>query len=132
SKIALWKFSEEEIDAMAQSTTVKAVVPIRADRNGIVTTLNVQKGMYVERGEMLMEIDDLSTVWVIFDAYEQDISRIRLNQSVEIKADALPGETLKATVRFIDPILNPETRTIAVRAELSNPGNKLTPDMLVS
>jgi Cu(I)/Ag(I) efflux system membrane fusion protein len=131
SKIALWKFSEEEIDAMAQSTTVKAVVPIRADRNGIVTTLNVQKGMYVERGEMLMEIDDLSTVWVIFDAYEQDISRIRLNQSIEIRADALPGETLKATVRFIDPILNPETRTIAVRAELSNPGNKLKPDMLV-
>jgi len=131
AKIALWKFSEEEIDAMAQSTTVKAVVPIRADRNGIVTALNARKGMYVDRGEMLMEIDDLSTVWVVFDAYESDIARIRLNQSIEITADALPGERLRATVRFIDPILNPETRTIAIRAELDNPGNKLKPDMLV-
>lgn len=130
-KIALWKFSDEEIDAMATSPQVKAVVPIRAERNGIVTEMRVRKGMYVMQGEMLMEIDDLSTVWVILDAYEQDLSRIRVGQAVEITADALPGETFSASVRFIDPKLNPETRTVAVRAELSNPGNRLKPDMLV-
>ena len=80
---------------------------------------------------MLMEIDDLSSVWVILDAFEQDLSRIRIGQTVEIVVDALPGETFKASVRFIDPSLNPETRTVAVRAELDNPGNKLKPDMLV-
>ncbi len=130
-KIALWKFTEQEIDAMATSDEITAVVPIRAERNGIVTTLNARKGMYVERGEMLVEIDDLSAVWVILDAYEQDLSRVRIGQSVDIVADALPGETFKATVRFIDPVLNPQTRTVAVRAELDNPGNKLKPDMLV-
>jgi len=130
-KIALWKFTEDEIDAMATSATIKAVVPVRAERSGVVTMMNARKGMYVERGEMLMEIDDLSSVWVILDAYEQDLSRIRVGQTVTVEADALPGESFKASVRFIDPMLNPETRTVAVRAELENPGNKLKPDMLV-
>lgn len=130
-KIALWKFTEDEIDAMATSGQIKAVVPIRAERSGVVTMMKARKGMYVERGEMLMEIDDLSSVWVILDAYEQDLSRVRIGQTVDIVADAFTGETFKASVRFIDPMLNPETRTVAVRAELGNPGNKLKPDMLV-
>jgi membrane fusion protein, copper/silver efflux system len=130
-KIAFWKFTEDEIDAMATSAQIKAVVPIRAERNGVVTMMKARKGMYVERGEMLMEIDDLSSVWVILDAFEQDVSRVRVGQTVDIVADAFPSETFKASVRFIDPTLNPETRTIAVRAELNNPGNKLKPDMLV-
>jgi membrane fusion protein, copper/silver efflux system len=130
-KIALWKFTESEIDAMATSAEIKAVVPVRAERSGVVTALNARKGMYVERGEMLMEIDDLSSVWVILDAFEQDLSRVRIGQTMEIVADAHPGDTFKASVRFIDPMLNPETRTVAIRAELSNPGNKLKPDMLV-
>lgn len=130
-KIALWKFTEEEIDAMATSAQVQAIVPIRAERSGVVTELRARKGMYVERGEMLMEIDDLSAVWVILDAYEQDLSRIRVGQTVEVTADAIPGETFRAAVRFIDPKLNPETRTVAIRAELDNPGNRLKPDMLV-
>jgi len=130
-KIALWKFTEDEIDAMATSADIKAVVPVRAERSGVVTALNARKGMYVERGEMLMEVDDLSSVWVILDAFEQDLSRVRIGQTVDIVTDAYPGETFKASVRFIDPLLNPETRTVAVRAELENPGNKLKPDMLV-
>lgn len=131
NKIALWKFTEDEIDAMATSAEIKAVVPVRAERSGVVTALNARKGMYVERGEMLMEVDDLSAVWVILEAFEQDLSRVRIGQTVDIATDAYPGETFKASVRFIDPLLNPETRTVAVRAELDNPGNKLKPDMLV-
>jgi membrane fusion protein, copper/silver efflux system len=131
AKIALWKFSEEEIDQMAKSSTIQAVVPIRAERNGIVTNLVARKGMYVERGEMLMEIDDLSTIWIIFDAYEQDMSRIRVGQSIEISTDALPGEKITSSIRFIDPSLNPETRTVGIRVEVENTGNKLKPDMLV-
>ena len=130
-KIALWKFTEEEIDAMATSAQINVVLPVRAERTGVVTTLNARKGMYVERGEMLMEIDQLSSVWVLLDAYEQDLPRVALGQSVEIVADALPGETFKASVSYIDPTLNPETRTVTIRAELDNPGNKLKPDMLV-
>jgi Cu(I)/Ag(I) efflux system membrane fusion protein len=131
AKIALWKFSEDEIDNMAKSNSLQAVVPIRAERNGIVTSLIARKGMYIERGEMLMEIDDLSTVWVIFDAYEQELSRIRVGQSLEITTDALPGEKITSSIRFIDPNLNPETRTVGIRVEVENTGNKLKPDMLV-
>lgn len=131
AKIALWKFNEDEIDQMAKSSSIQAVVPIRAERNGIVTSLIARKGMYVERGEMLMEIDDLSTVWIIFDAYEQDLSRIRVGQSLEITTDALPGEKITSSIRFIDPSLNPETRTVGIRVEVENSGNKLKPDMLV-
>jgi Cu(I)/Ag(I) efflux system membrane fusion protein len=131
AKVALWKFSDEEIDNMAKSSTLQPVVPIRAERNGIVTSLKARKGMYIERGEMLMEIDDLSTVWIIFDVYEQDLSRIRVGQSLDITTDALPGEKITSSIRFIDPNLNPETRTVGIRVEVENFGNKLKPDMLV-
>ncbi len=131
AKVALWKFSDDEIDNMAKSSTIQPVVPIRAERNGVVTSLKARKGMYIERGEMLMEIDDLSTVWIIFDAYEQDLSRIRVGQSLDITTDALPGEKITSSIRFIDPNLNPETRTVGIRVEVENTGNKLKPDMLV-
>lgn len=130
-KLSLWKIGDAQIDELAREGAATLTLPVYADQSGVVTSLMVRKGMYVERGEPLLEIDDLSRVWILLDAYEQDLSALRVGQAVTIRTDAAPGRTWKATVRFIDPMVDPETRTVRVRAEVDNADGSLKPDMLV-
>ncbi|MBU1298770.1 MAG: cupredoxin domain-containing protein [Bacteroidetes bacterium] len=63
--------------------------------------------------------------------YEKDIKDVKLNQSVKIISEAYPNEIFSSKVTFIDPSINPETRTIRVRTEFKNPNGKLKPQMYV-
>jgi Cu(I)/Ag(I) efflux system membrane fusion protein len=68
---------------------------------------------------------------VILDVYENDIRRIRTQQHVAVETEAYPGETFSGRVTFIDPVVNPESRTIRVRTELPNASGRLRPNMFV-
>jgi Cu(I)/Ag(I) efflux system membrane fusion protein len=74
---------------------------------------------------------DLSQVWVKLDAYESDIDWIRYGQDVEFTAEAYPGETFKGKIAFIDPVLDPMTRTVKLRVNVANPDGRLKPEMFV-
>jgi Cu(I)/Ag(I) efflux system membrane fusion protein len=77
-------------------------------------------------------VSNLSSVWAVFDVYEQDISNFKLGQNISVKLNAYPDELIQSKINFIDPNLNTSTRTIAVRATLSNSKNKLKPGMFVT
>jgi Cu(I)/Ag(I) efflux system membrane fusion protein len=100
--------------------------------SGIVIHKNGVEGMYVKTGTKIYTIADLSHVWVKLDAYESDLVWIRYGQEVEFETKAYPGESFKGQITFIDPILNPKTRTVKVRVNVPNPDGKLKPDMFVS
>ncbi|HEY6898793.1 MAG TPA: efflux RND transporter periplasmic adaptor subunit, partial [Rhodocyclaceae bacterium] len=70
-----------------------------------------------------------SKVWVVADVAEQDAARLRLGQAAKVQVDALPGSALQGRVDFIAPLLKNETRTLSVRVELPNPGQRLRPGM---
>jgi Cu(I)/Ag(I) efflux system membrane fusion protein len=99
--------------------------------SGIVIHKNAVEGMYVNTGTKIYTIADLSRVWIKLDAYESDISWLRYGQSVEFEIEAYPGETFKGRIAFIDPVLNPTTRTVKVRVNVTNPDLKLKPEMFV-
>lgn len=131
-KLRLWKISEEQIAAIESSGQVQTQFDVFADVSGVVTARNVAVGDFVNRGSTLFEIVDLSIVWVILDAYESDLDAIRKGDDLSFQASAYPGKEFKAKVKYIDPVLNPDTRTVGVRAEAVNRDFELKPEMFVS
>jgi len=104
-------------------------VTYRAPANGIVLEKRAIEGMRFMPGERLYQIADLSTLWVIADAAEQDIGGIRLGSDAQVTVDAYPGRTFEGKVDFIYPTLNETTRTVQVRIVLPNAYGVLKPSM---
>ena len=100
--------------------------------SGIVTQKMVVPQQYVMQGQPLLEVADLSVVWVEADVYEQQLPGIHIGQRVAITSPAIPGVEFPGTVSFIQPFLTGETRTARVRIELPNPNLQMKPDTYVS
>ncbi len=130
-KLRLLGFSDTELRSILERQTTTDHMTIRAGQKGVVIKKLVEEGMYVMVGTPLFHIADLSKVWVMLDAYESDLTWLRLGQSVDFEVEAWPGEMFKGTISFINPIVEPATRTVKVRVIVDNPGGKLKPDMFV-
>ena len=105
-------------------------VIIRSPISGKVLELSVAPGEYRnDTTAALMTIADLSTVWVSANVPESYIRRVDVGEHVDITLLAYPGETFKGRVRRIADMVDPQTRTVKVQAELDNPAGKLLPEM---
>ena len=130
-KLRLWGLSERQIDEIRRKGTPTDHITINSPISGIVMHKNAVEGMYVQTGTRIYTIVDLSRVWVKLDAYESDLTWLHYGQEVEFRTEAYPGEIFKGKIAFIDPILNPNTRTVKIRVNLPNPDGKLKPNMFV-
>lgn len=113
--------TEPEIVELEKSLNPNATVTVRAPMSGTVVSKSVYEGQYVRTSDPLFEIADFSSMWFLFDAYEQDLAWLRVGQSVEITTGAVPGERMSAPIAFIDPNFNEMTHTAKVRVVISNP-----------
>ncbi|MBV36188.1 MAG: efflux transporter periplasmic adaptor subunit [Rickettsiales bacterium] len=129
NKLKLWKLSDKQIDAIEKSGDVQEQIDILSDHSGYVMKRNVELGDYIMEGQTLFEIANLSTVWVMFEAYESDIAWIDINDKVTFTIQALPGKTFAGKVTYVDPFVSSSTRVAKVRVEVKNPNNKLLPEM---
>jgi RND family efflux transporter MFP subunit len=129
-KLELWGISAKQINA--PETSGIPHVTIYAYAEGTVVERKVTQGQYVNAGDTLFTLADLSQVWVMADVYEEQLPQIRGGQEVDITAEALPGRTLHGHVDFIEPSANPQTRTVPVHVHVANPGMRLLPGMFVS
>ena len=130
-KLRLWRITEKQIDTIESSGEVLTELDVYADISGIVITRNVSRGDYVNKGSVLFEIADLSSIWIMLDAYEQDLAWVNVGSKVNFTVASLPGKEFASTVTFVDPIINQQTRTASIRAEASNPNLQLKPEMIV-
>lgn len=131
-KLRLWKLTETQISEIEEIGKVKDQIDILADQAGVVIQRNVSVGDYVSTGTVLFNVVNLSKLWVLLDAYESDLSLLNLGNEISFNVAGLQEETFKAKITYIDPILNPSTRTASVRAEVNNSGQKLKPEMFVT
>ncbi|HKK81619.1 MAG TPA: efflux RND transporter periplasmic adaptor subunit [Prolixibacteraceae bacterium] len=132
AKLKLWDLSNEQIDAIEQQGEPKNYFDVLSPISGTVMNRHVAKGDYIKVGNPLFRVVKLTNVWVLFDAYETDLPWIEIGDSVHIKINAIPGKAYKTTVSFIDPFIDPQTRTAKVRAELNNNDRKLKPEMFAT
>jgi Cu(I)/Ag(I) efflux system membrane fusion protein len=108
------------------------LLPLLAPISGQVIKKDVHEGQYVAEGTVLIEIADLSRVWVDAQVYEDQLALVHVGQSVEATVPAFPGEVFKGNAALIAPALDPATRTAAVRLELDNTDNRLRPGMFAT
>lgn len=130
-RLRLWGLTAEQIAGIEQSGAVREHVTFYAPLGGVVVEKEAREGQYVEPGMRLFTVADLTHVWVILDAYESDIALLREGQEVEFEAEAYPGESFKGAIAFIDPLLDPMTRTVKVRVHAPNDDGRLKPEMFV-
>jgi len=129
-KLELWGIGAKQF--AAPSTTGIPHITLYSNAHGVVVDRKVTQGQYVNAGDTLFTLADLSQIWIKADVYEEQMPLIRVGQPVAITADALPGRTLHGRVDFIEPAANPQTRTVPIHIHLPNPGMKLLPGMFVN
>lgn len=131
-KLRLWRISDKQVEQIESSGNVTTTLDVHADASGVVTKRQVALGDYVSTGSIMMEIANLSSVWVVLDAYESDLSWIKTGSIITFTVPSIPGRDFTATIQYINPVVNPETRSVDVRAVVPNVGNFLKPEMLVN
>ena len=124
-----WDISDEQLQALAKGGETRRTLTFRSPANGIVMEKKAVQGMRFMPGDVLYQIADLSSVWIIADVFEQDLGLIKPGQTARVKVNAYPDKEFAARVVYVYPTLNPQTRTVPVRLELANPGGLLKPAM---
>jgi Cu(I)/Ag(I) efflux system membrane fusion protein len=130
-RLLLWGIQEDQIEEIQSRKEASTYMTIFAPIGGTVIHKNALEGKYVKEGENLYRIADLSSVWILADIYESDLSSINMGQKVEVTTVAYPGQKLAGNIAFIDPFLHSQTRTVKVRVDVPNPGLMLKPGMYV-
>lgn len=130
-KLELWELPESTIDEIEAGNKVMEHVDIVSPVSGFVQKISVQRQQHVMDGSMMFEITDLSSVWVMFDAYESNLALLKNGQKVNFTTNSYPGQTFSGTVNYIDPVVQNSSRSVKVRVEVQNPKNLLKPNMLV-
>ena len=128
-RLAYWDIAESDISRIEQSGEVRRTLTLHAAVRGVVVEKSVLAGQKVMAGDALYRIADLSVVWVEGEVFEQDLTLVRVGLPVVAEFEALPGERVNGRIAFVYPTLNPETRTVRVRAEVPNAGLRLKPGM---
>ncbi|WP_442846082.1 efflux RND transporter periplasmic adaptor subunit [Leeuwenhoekiella sp. H156] len=131
-KLKLWKLSEAQINRIEESGKVQEYFPVFATVSGTVTEVMAAEGDYVKQGQPLLKLSNLNSVWAEFDAYENQLSLFKKGQKLNIQTNAYPGRSFEGVISFIDPILNTGTRTVTVRATLTNREDLFKPGMFVT
>ncbi len=130
-KLKLWELTDAQIAYIMEKGEPQFYFDVFAPRSGTILHKHISEGGHVKDGMVMFDIADLTKVWVVFDLYERQLPQIAVGDKVKIKTAALTGETLEASIIFIEPTVNAMTRTAAARAELSNKGGRLKPEMFV-
>jgi membrane fusion protein, copper/silver efflux system len=128
-KLRLWNVPDAQIERLECSGQVTRALAFVSPVTGVVTAKNIVEGSSLNAGEISYEISDFSTVWVMADAYQSDAARAKIGASAQITLDALPNRVFAGKVSFIDPVLDPQTRTFKVRIDIDNLNGDLKPDM---
>lgn len=128
-RLLLWDVPQETLERLEKTGEVQRALTLRSPISGIVTVKNVVEGGRITPADVLFEVTDLSRVWVQADVYEAELARVRPGQAASLSLQAFPGESHTGRVAFLDPVLDPKTRTAKARLEFANPRGSLKPEM---
>jgi Cu(I)/Ag(I) efflux system membrane fusion protein len=128
-KLELWDVPPREIDRLERTRQPAKSLTFLSPIAGVVTAKNVVEGARVSPGDTPYEITDLGEVWVMADAYETDLPNVRVGMPATLTVQAYPNRPFRGEVAFIDPLLDPRTRTAKVHMHFANPAEVLKPEM---
>jgi membrane fusion protein, heavy metal efflux system len=124
--------TENQIHQLETNRKLSADYPIVTPKGGTVLKREITIGQVVQPSDPAFTIADLSSVWIVANVPEEDAGALRKGMEVTVKIPALPQEKITGKLSFVSPIVDPATRTVAVRMELKNTEGLLKPDELAS
>lgn len=130
-RLLLLGMTEKRIADLSAPDKVAPLITVESPSSGTVISRSVNTGEVVMEGKELFRVADLSSVWVMGQVYENDFALVRLGAQASITASAYPGKTFTGRVSYIDPRVDPATRTAQVRIEVANPSEMLRLGMFV-
>jgi cobalt-zinc-cadmium efflux system membrane fusion protein len=131
-KLHLLGMTEREIQRLAAKTLPHAEVArvsLRAPFTGEVIERNATIGEVIDPNKTLFTVADLSTVWVRADFPEQQAGRLKTGLTIEVRVSAYPGTMFQGAITYVGAVIDPTTRTVTARAEVSNAEGRLRPEM---
>ncbi|HET6668703.1 MAG TPA: efflux RND transporter periplasmic adaptor subunit [Pyrinomonadaceae bacterium] len=131
-KLLLLGMSAQRIKSLNSTSQISSEVSVPSPSSGTLTSRTANPGEVIEANRELMRVTDLSTVWVVGQVYEKDLATIQVGSGANITSDAYVGRIFRGRVSYVDPRIDPATRTAQVRIELGNPGQALKIGMYVN
>ena len=131
-KLLLLGLSSQRVNALRSTSQVSSEVSLPSPASGTVTSRTVNSGEVIEANKEILRITDLSSVWVVGQVYEKDLGKVHIGSGASITTDAYPGRVFRGQVSYVDPKVDPQTRTAQSRIELANPGQQLKIGMYVN
>jgi len=131
-RLMLYGVKESQIAELEKAGKPNIRLPIYTPLSGTVIEKMVQQGQYVNAGDVLFNIADLSRVWVEIDVFENEVPYVRVGQRVEIRSAVEHGALFNGRISFVYPFHDPKTHTVKARVEMPNSGHMLRPDMFVN
>ncbi|WP_306591549.1 efflux RND transporter periplasmic adaptor subunit [Geothrix sp. 21YS21S-4] len=128
-RLLLWDVPQEALDRLERTGEIQRALTLRSPISGVVTAKNVVEGARLTPADVPFEITDLSRVWVLADIYEAELGRVKAGLPAELSLPAAAGKALQGRIAFLDPVMDPKTRTAKARLEFANPGGILKPEM---
>lgn len=129
AKLQLLGMSDTDIAALARRGTAHRNVVVAAPASGVIDTLSVRQGGYITPQTSLMQIANLSRVWVDVALYTYQLPWVRIGNLVHIRLPAYPGRDWEGHLDFLYPTLDPKSRTVTARLSFPNPDGVLRPGM---
>jgi Cu(I)/Ag(I) efflux system membrane fusion protein len=128
----LWNVTDAQIEELQKTRKPQENLTLLSPFRGIVQSVPVDQGKGVKVGDMLVEVADLSLVWVWAEFYENELPMLKVGQNIDVTTNSYPGEKFQGTISLINPFLDPAKRTARVRIDIPNPEFKLRPAMYVN
>lgn len=119
-RLILLGMTEMQIEHLEEAGEATSQTPLSAPISGTVIEKLAVEGQYVKEGDAIYKLADLTTVWLMLKLFPEDAATIRYGQEVNAEVQSLPGRKFTGRVAFIDPSVNPKTRTVGVRVVIPN------------
>jgi Cu(I)/Ag(I) efflux system membrane fusion protein len=128
-RLAYWDITDTQIARLKETGEPEKTVTLYAPSSGTVTMKDVVEGQQIMPGMTLLELSDLSRLWLMVDVYEQDLGWVKVGTAAQIEMPYSPGQSVTGKIDYLYDVLDPETRTLKARVTLPNPGLQLKPGM---
>jgi membrane fusion protein, copper/silver efflux system len=131
ARLQQWDISDAQIDAVEKAGVAAQYLPLNSPFSGVVEEVAVHQGRHVAVGDHLIDIVDLSSVWVWAEFYENELPLLKPGLPVTITSSSLPDLSIPGRIAVVDPFINDVKRTGRVRIDVDNAGLKLRPNAYV-
>ena len=131
-RLRQWNVTEDQISELERARKPNEYLVLRSPFRGVVQEVPAHQGVSVKVGDHLVDVVDLSVVWVWAEFYENELSMLKEGQKFTVTANSFAGETFDGSIAVINPFIDPAKRTTKARLDIANADFKLRPGMFVN